>query len=61
MSLSQKITAKDKMPAHNERFYESGGVCPPEILYEFASSSPARTVVSPRLHKAATTLAAMRG
>jgi hypothetical protein len=45
--------------AYNERFYESGGVCPQKHLREFSSASPARTFVSPRLHKAATTLAAI--
>jgi hypothetical protein len=42
--------------AYNERFYESGGVCPQTVLCEFSSASPARTFVSPRLHKAATTI-----
>jgi hypothetical protein len=49
---------KDK-PACNERFYESGGVCPLKHLCEFSSVLPARTFVPPRLHKAATTLGAM--
>jgi hypothetical protein len=51
---------KNRMPADNERFYESGGVCPQTVLYDFSSASPARTFVSPRLHKAATTLYANR-
>ena len=46
--------------AANERFYESGGVCPQKHLCKFASVLPARTFVSPRLHKAAGTLHAMR-
>jgi len=33
------------VPACNERFYESGGVCPQIVLCEFASVSPARTFV----------------
>jgi hypothetical protein len=45
-----------EIPAPNERFYESGGVCPHKHLCEFSSASPARTFVSTRLHKAATTL-----
>ena len=47
-----------KMPACNGRFYESGGVCPQKLLCEFAGFAPARTFVSPRLHKAASTLGA---
>jgi len=39
------------MPADNERFYESGGVCPPELLCEFESAPPAQC-------KAATSLGA---
>jgi hypothetical protein len=35
------------MPAYNERFYESGGVCPQKHLCEFGSLSPARTFVKP--------------
>jgi len=46
------------MPADNERFHASGGVCPQTVLCEFASASPARTFVSPRLRKAAGTLQA---
>jgi hypothetical protein len=34
-------------PADNERFCESGGVCPPEHLCEFASSPPAQVFVKP--------------
>jgi len=49
-----------KSPADNERFYESGGVCPPEILCVFAPAPPARTFVSPRLRQAAGTLCVMR-
>ena len=37
----------------NERFYENGGVCPQTVLYEFASASPARTFVNPRIQKSA--------
>ena len=60
------IIKRDRMrcnqrAATNERFYESGGVCPQTVLCEFASASPARTFVSPRLHKAAGTLYAMWG
>ena len=36
-----------KTPADNERFYESGGVCPQTVLWEFGSLSPARTFVNP--------------
>jgi hypothetical protein len=50
----------NRMPADNERFYESGGVSPLKHLCEFSNASPARTFVSPRLHKAAFTLAATR-
>jgi hypothetical protein len=35
------------MPACNERFCESGGVCPPEQLCKLASSPPAQTFVNP--------------
>jgi hypothetical protein len=35
------------MPALNERFCESGGVCPPKHLCEFASSPPAQAFVIP--------------
>jgi hypothetical protein len=48
------------MPACNERFYESGGVCPQTVLCEFSGASPARTFVSPRLHKAATPMYKIR-
>jgi hypothetical protein len=44
------------MPADNERFCESGGVCPPEQLCNFAGVPPARALVNPRPRKAATTL-----
>jgi hypothetical protein len=47
-----------KCTAANERFHASGGVCPLTILWEFASASPARTFVSPRLREAAATLVA---
>ena len=47
-----------KSTAANERFHASGGVCPQTVLWVFGSLSPARTFVPPRLHKAATTLAA---
>ena len=43
-------------PAGNGRFCESGGVCPPEHLCEFASVSPAQAFVNPRPRKAAGTL-----
>jgi len=46
------------MPACNRQFGASGGVCPQKHLCEFASASPARTFVSPRLREAAGTLAA---
>ena len=55
------MNKNDKLPAPNMRFYESGGVNPQTVLCKFASASPARTFVSPRLHKAAGTLAAMLG
>jgi len=45
----------------NERFHASGGVCPQTVLCEFASASPARTFVNPRLREAATTLPAIAG
>jgi hypothetical protein len=47
------VKTREKTPADNERFYESGGVCPQKHLCKFASASPARTFASPRLHKAA--------
>ena len=47
--------------AYNERFGVIGGVCPPESLCVFASSPPARAVVSRQPRQAATTLWAMRG
>jgi hypothetical protein len=50
-----------KMPADNERFHASGGVCPQTVLWEFGSVSPARTFVPPRLHKAATPLSVICG
>jgi len=37
-----------KTPAPNERFHESGGVCPRKPLCNSASASPARTLVNPR-------------
>ena len=46
------------MPAHNERFHESGGVCPPELLCGFATAPPAQAFVSPRPREAAATLCA---
>ena len=30
---------KGEMPTHNGRFYESGGVCPQTVLWEFGSLS----------------------
>jgi hypothetical protein len=36
-----------KCAADNERFCESGGVCPPELMYEFTSAPPAQAFVSP--------------
>jgi len=36
-----------KMPAPNERFHASGGVCPQTVLCGFGSSLPARTFVEP--------------
>ena len=35
------------MPAANERFHASGGVCPQTVLCGFGSLSPARTFVEP--------------
>ena len=46
------------MPAPNERFHASGGVCPQTVLWKFGNVSPARTFVNPRLREAATTLGA---
>ena len=46
--------------AYNWRFHTSGGVCPQKPLCEFASESPARTLVNPRLREAARTLQASR-
>jgi hypothetical protein len=60
MIHNNEINNKRKCRTPNERFYESGGVCPQTVLCEFSSASPARTFVSPRLHKAAWTLAASR-
>jgi hypothetical protein len=45
----------------NERFHASGGVCPQTVLCEFASASPARTFVNPRLREAAGTLSESGG
>ena len=41
------IDKQIKTPAVNERFHASGGVCPPTVLWEFGSLSPARTFVEP--------------
>ena len=49
------------MPAGNGRFHASGGVTPLKVKCEYASVSPARTFVNPRLREAAGTLAVMRG
>jgi len=46
------------MPADNERFHTSGGVCPQKHLWEFGSASTAGTFVVPHLREAATTLSA---
>jgi hypothetical protein len=43
--------------AYNERFYESGGVCPPEHLCVFASAPPAQAFVKPPLASPADVLA----
>jgi len=40
----------------NEQFYESGGVSPQSVLWQFASVSPARAFVTPRLPQVASTL-----
>ena len=50
-----------KSPAGNGRFHASGGVTPQTVLYEFASVSPARTFVNPRLREAAGTLGVSSG
>ena len=52
---------KNNARTDNGRFYESGGVSPQTVLCKFASTSPARTFVNPRLHKAAGTLYASGG
>ena len=52
---------EDKCTAYNERFHESGGVCPQKPLCNFASVSPARPSVNPRPREAATTLSASVG
>jgi len=44
------------MPAYNERFHAMAGVAPHKRQCELASFVPARTVVSPPLREAATTL-----
>jgi len=49
------------MPAPNERFHASGGVCPQTVLCVLASSPPARAFVSRHPRKAATTLGASGG
>jgi len=49
---------REKSTATNERFGVIGGVCPPESLCVFASSPPARAVVSRQPRQAATTLGA---
>ena len=49
-----------KKTTDNERFGVIGGVCPPESLCVFASSPPARAVVSRQPRQAAPTLCAMR-
>jgi len=46
-------------PAANERFHAMAGVAPHKRQCELASFVPARTVVSPPLREAATTLCAM--
>jgi hypothetical protein len=56
----KKIICNKETPAANERFHASGGVCPQTILCEFASASPARTFVNPRLREAAGTLGASK-
>ena len=42
----KKDTTK-KMPALNERFHASGGVCPQTVLCGFGSLSSAQTFVKP--------------
>jgi len=56
-----RTKAGKKRPAPNERFCESGGVCPPELLCGFASVPPAQAFVSPRPRQAATMLGESRG
>jgi len=57
--VSEQVDETEKKiesPADNERFHASGGVRPQKHLCEFASVSPARTFVNPRLREAADTL-----
>jgi hypothetical protein len=49
-----------RCPADNERFHAMAGVAPRKRQCDFASSAPARTIVSPPLREAATTLSARR-
>ena len=48
-----KTNYVEKDRTHNERFGVIGGVCPPERLCVFASSQPARAVVSRQPRQAA--------
>lgn len=50
-----------KYTAANKRFHAMAGVAPHKRQCELASFVPARTVVSPPLREAATTLAVIRG
>jgi len=62
MKMNEKIKQDtSETPADNGRFHASGGVCPQKHLYKFASASPARTFVNPRLREAAGTLGASGG
>jgi hypothetical protein len=59
--INNSKKAVKKCTAYNERFCESGGVCPPEHLCEFASAPPAQAFVNPRPRKAASPLYASLG
>jgi hypothetical protein len=53
MKNEEIVQLRRKSPAPNWRFHASGGVCPQKHLCEFASASPARTLVNPPLPRKA--------
>ena len=53
---NRKLKDTLETPADNGRFHASGGVSPQTVLWKFASASPARTFVNPRLRQAAGSL-----